>query len=117
MDRMAQFATSLGCEDAIIRAVHWFSSASWRPSGQSGRTATFQGRPPIPWFMLLLTILGFLFCLIPGIIMYFMVIAKARRFQNLVVTAHPIAGGSQVVVQCPPGAQFLTRGFSIHYLH
>lgn len=72
-----------------MRAVQYFSTENWRPVSQSARVATFQGKPPIPWFMLLLTVLAFLACIVPGIFMYVLVIRKVYRFHNLVITANP----------------------------
>jgi len=110
-DVVAQGQTALTCEEVIVRAVQFFSTENWRPTGQSARTATFQGKPKIPWFMLLLTVLAFLACIVPGIIMYIMVIRKMYRFHNVVVTANPIANGTEVVVQYPPSAEKLARRF------
>ena len=42
--------------------------------------------------MILLTIIGYICCFVPGIIMYIMVIKKMRRFQNIVVTVTPMSG-------------------------
>ena len=108
---VTQGTTSLGCEEVIVRAVQFFSAENWRPTIQSARTATFQGKLPIPRFMLLLTVIGFLMGLIPGIIMYVMVIRKIYRLQNLVVTASPVSGGSEVVLQRPPAAFKLAARF------
>ena len=110
-DVVAQGTTSLGPEDVIVRAVQFFSTERWKPSSQSGRTATFEGKPPIPWFMLLLTAIGLIACVVPGLIMYFMVIRKMYRFHNLVVTANPVSQGSDVVVQHPPAAKNLVTRF------
>lgn len=110
-DMVTQTQTPLNPEDVIVSAVQYFSTENWRPTSQSTRTATFQGKPPIPWGMLLLTFLGLLACLVPGIVLYFMVIRKMYRFHNLVVTANPIPGGSQVVVQSPPTAKKLVARF------
>ncbi len=93
--------TNLGAEEVVVRAVQFFSSAKWRPTGQSGRTATFQGMPQIPWGLMLLTFLAFLCFVVPGIICYFLLIQKLRRFQNLVITANPVAGGCEVVINYP----------------
>ena len=61
--------------------------------------------------MLLLTILGFVLCIVPGIIMYIMVIKKMYRFMNLVVTANPIANGSEVSVSHPKYAGKMANKF------
>ena|SRR5215208_554268 len=100
-DQVANGKTSLGAEEVIVRAVQYFSSTKWRPSGQSGRTATFQGMPPIPWFLILVTVVGLVACIVPGILCYILLIQKARRFHNLVVTANPLPGGTEVVINYP----------------
>ncbi len=110
-DTVTQGRTTLSAEDVIVRAVQFFSTENWRPTSQSTRTATFQGKPAIPWFMLLLTVIGFVACIVPGIIMYIMVIRKMYRFHNLVVTATPVSGGSEVVLQYPPAAGKLATKF------
>ncbi len=110
-DKVTNGKTSLPSEEVIVRAVQFFSTEKFRASSQSGRTATFDGRPPIPWFMLLLTIIGYLCCIVPGIIMYFMVIRKLRRFHNLVVTASPVSGGTEVSVTHPDWAAGQAKRF------
>ena len=110
-DAVLNRQTSLSGEEVITRAVQFFATAKWRPTTQSARAATFEGRVPIPWFMLLLTILGFMFCIVPGIIMYVMAIKKMRGFQNLVVTTTPMSRGTEVVVTHPPHAKKLARRF------
>jgi hypothetical protein len=110
-DVVKQATTSLGYEDVIARAVQFFATEKWKPTSQSGRTATFEGKPPIPWFMLLLMIIGFIACIIPGIIIYIALIRKMYRFHNLVVTASAIPGGSEVILQYPPSAEKLARRF------
>jgi hypothetical protein len=110
-DIVTQGRTSLGPEDAIVRAVQFFSTEKWRPTTQSARTATFQGKPKIPWFMLLLTVVGFALCVVPGVILYIMVIKKMYRFQNLIVTANPLSNGSEVVLQYPSASRKLANNF------
>jgi hypothetical protein len=100
-DTVFRFRTAIPPEEVVVRAVQFFSSTKWRPTGQSSRTATFQGMPPIPWTLMLLTVLGFVFCVVPGIICYIFLIQKARQFQNLVVTASPVSGGSDVLINYP----------------
>ncbi len=103
--------TSLAGDEVVTRAVQFFSTESWRTTSQSPRAATFEGRPPIPWFMLLLTVVGYLCCVIPGIIMYIVVIKKMRRFQNIVVTATPMAKGTEVTVTHPDHVKKLAGRF------
>jgi len=110
-DKVSNVRTSLGNEEVISLAVQTFTAGKFRTSSQSSRIATFDGMPPIPWFMLLLTILGFLFCLIPGIVMYFVVIKKMRRFHSLVVTVSPVNGGTDVSVKYPDWAERTTQQF------
>jgi len=43
--------------------------------------------------------------------MYIMVIRKMYGFQNLVVTANPIPGGSEVLLQHPKPATRLAKQF------
>jgi hypothetical protein len=104
--------TSLSSEETITRAIQFFATAKWRPTTQSSRAATFEGRPPIPWFMLLLTVVGFMACFFPGMILYMMTIKKLRRFQNLVVTTTPATNGADVVVMYPKQAKNLAERFS-----
>jgi len=103
-DQVLNAKTSLGNEEVISLAVQSFTAGKFRTSSQSSRIATFDGMPPIPWFMLLLTIVGFVFCIVPGLIMYFVVIRKLRRFHSLVVTASPVTGGTDVSVKYPDWA-------------
>lgn len=112
-DQVTTALTSIAPDDVIARAVQFFSNENWRPTSQSPRTATFQGKPAIPWLYLLAMIVGFVACVVPGIIMYIMVIRKMYRFQNLVVTATANAEGSDVVVQCPSGAVKLAKRFAV----
>jgi len=56
-------------------------------------------------------IVGFVLCVLPGIIMYVMVIKKMYRFQNIVVTANPVVGGSEVVIQHPDSASKIASRF------
>ena len=110
-DAVINAKTSLSSEEVIVRAVQFFSTEKWRATTQSGRVVTFQGRPPIPVMMIIFTVMGFLFCIIPGIIMYFMVIRKLIRFQNLVVTGNPIAGGTEVSISHPGWSSALVKRY------
>jgi len=110
-DSILNKQTNLSGEEVITRAVQFFSTESWRPTSQSARTATFEGKPPIPWLLMLVTV-GAYFCfVIPGVIMYFVVFKKMRRFQNLVVTVTPMNKGTEVLVTHPAQAKKLARRF------
>ncbi len=104
--------TSLPCEEVVIRAVQFFSTENWQVTSQSGRAVTLKGKMPIPIGMILLMILGYMACFVPGIILYFMVIKKMRGFQNLVVTASPIERGSEVSVSHPKHAKKTVAKFT-----
>jgi hypothetical protein len=110
-DIVAQKLTAIVPEEVIVRAVQFFSTERWRATSQSARTATFEGKVAIPWFMMALTWVGFIACILPGVILYVMTIRKMHRFQNLVVTASPVTGGSEVVVQHPGQAGTLVARF------
>jgi hypothetical protein len=111
MDITTNCKTSLGNEETIARAVQFFSTEKWRATSQSARTVTFQGIIKIPWFMMLVTVAAFAACILPGIIMYIAVIKKMRRFVNLVVTANPVEGGSEVTITHPQAASNLVRRY------
>ena len=103
--------TTISSEEVVTRAVQFFSTAKWRATSQSPRAATFEGIPPIPWFMILLMILGYICCVIPGIIIQITLIRKMRRFQNLVVTATTQGHATDVVLTYPKHARKLAERF------
>lgn len=103
--------TSLTGEDVIVRSVQFFTNERWQPVSQSARVATFKGKASIPWFLLFLTVMGFFFFVLPGIIIYFVVIRRMYRFQNLVITCHPLTGGTEVSVSFPKHASKLVSKF------
>lgn len=103
--------TSLQNDEVISRAVHFFSTTKWTCQSQSDKIATFQGKPPIPWFLMLVTLVGFLFFVVPGLILYFFVIRKMYRFQNLVVTTKTMSDGSEVDINYPNYAKKLVNRF------
>jgi hypothetical protein len=110
-DLVADTITSLPPDDVMVRAVQFFSTERWRATSQSSRSVTFEGKGPVPWFLVLLTFLGFLFFILPGIIMYLMLIRRVRRFTNLVVTATAQDGKTQVVISHPKFARSLVQRF------
>lgn len=103
--------TTLPCDEVMTRAVQFFSTEKWRPTTQSGRTATFEGRIPIPWISMFITIVALMCLVIPGIICYFLLIKKLRRFQNLIVSSNPVTGGCEVAVSHPDYAMKLVARF------
>ncbi len=102
--------TVLPCEEVILRAIQFFTGEKWRTQTQSARVATFQGRPPFPIGSLIIMII-FIETIIVPIIMYVMIIRKVIRFQNIVVTANPIAQGTEVVVTYPSHAKKMAVKF------
>jgi hypothetical protein len=110
-DLVASAQTSLGAEDVIVRGVQFFTNEKWRPTTQSSRICTFQGRPPVPIGSILLMIVLLFTTLIGGIIMYVVVVRKAIRFQNLVVTANPAKAYCEVTVTYPKHAKKLVDRF------
>lgn len=103
--------TTLSTEETVTRAIQFFATEKFRPTSQSSRVATFEGRVPIPFGLIICTVLGYMMCVIPGIILYFMTIRKMRGFQNLIVTASPAAGGSDVSVSGPKSAKKMAQRF------
>jgi hypothetical protein len=61
--------------------------------------------------MIVLTVIGFMFFLVPGIILYLVMLRKFLRFHNIVVTASPIAGGTDVIITHPSWASSLVKRF------
>lgn len=111
-NKITSVQTTLPSEDAILRAVQFFTNQSWRATSQTNRSVTFQGKPKIPWFMMLLTVFGFVLCILPGIILYIFVVQKMYGFVNLVVTANPMGEVTDVSVSHPGFASGLVRRFA-----
>jgi hypothetical protein len=103
--------TTVAPEDALVRAVQFFTNETWRAQSQTNRVATFVGVPKIPWFHILVAIALVACCVAPGLIYYFFVIRKLRQLQNIVVTTTPREDGCDVVVTYPPHAQKYVDSF------
>jgi hypothetical protein len=110
-EQIVSAKTNLAPEEVIIRAVQFFTGERWRPQTQSARIATFVGRPKVSLALWLATVAGLIFCVIPGIILYLVLIRKAYAFQNIVVTANPAPGGSEVVITHSPQVKDLVDRF------
>jgi hypothetical protein len=110
-DQVVTKSTSLAPEEAIVRAVQYFTTGRWRAQTQSNRMATFVGRPSLPIGLVIVMIVGFAFCIVPGVIAYILLVRKAMQLQNIVVSANPILTGSEVIVKHAPGARKLVAGF------
>ena len=110
-DFVANAKTTLPGEDVIVRAIQFFTNERWRAQSQSSRVATFVGRPKIPVGLIFLTVFAFFMFVVPGILMYILVIRRVIRFQNIVVTTTPIAVGTDVIVTYPKLATKLVSRF------
>jgi hypothetical protein len=94
----ASTMTSSRYEDVIVGAMQFFGAEDWRATDHTAGTVVLHGRPRIPWYMLLMT-LGFLAFVAPGVALYLLHARKAYWFASIVVTATPIKGGTDVVIQ------------------
>ena len=103
--------TTLSEEEVIKRAGQFFADNGWLIQDQAESEATFKGRPPIPLRLLFLTILGFLFFIIPGVIVYRALVKRAVRLQNILVKVRPIAGNAEVTVIYSMAAKKLINKF------
>ena len=110
-ESVATAKTSLSPEEAVERAVMFFPGEKWRARTHMAKTATFEGKPPIPWFMILLTIIGLITFVIPGIILYIVVVRRMYRLQNLVVSSTAASRGSDVTVRYPKQAKKLVMTY------
>lgn len=103
--------TTLSGEDVHVRAAQFFTNAQWRVQSQSPRVSTFVGKPKIPWVMLFLMIIAFACFVIPGIIMWMLIIRRTFGLQNIVVTTNPIDAGCEVVITNSKHAQKMIDRF------
>jgi len=109
----AHSKTTFDGQEVIIKAIHFFTNERWRLQSQTDRTAIFVGRPPTPWIFILLTFIAFFFFVIPGIIMYIMVIRKSLRFQNIAVSTNSIFKETNVDITCSKTAKKIVQQFLI----
>jgi hypothetical protein len=110
-DLVTRRKTSHGYEDLIVGALQFFTAENWRQTEQSARRVTFRGRPEIPWYLLLLMGAGLLALVVPGVALYMLHIRKTYWFTNIVVTATPVRGGTEVEIQYPAPAAKLVQRF------
>lgn len=80
------FESTLPPEEVTVGASVFFTSQRWQVQSQSPRVCTLIGRPPILW-KLVLTIVGYVVCIVPGIIMHLLVLRDAVRLHSIVVNA------------------------------
>jgi hypothetical protein len=103
--------TSHGYEDVIVGAMKQFTAEDWRYTDRTARKVIFRSRPKTPWYMLALMTAGFLALVVPGLALYFLHIRTTYRFSDIVVTATPVRGGTEVVVRYPAPASALAQRF------
>lgn len=103
-EQVSRKKTSLPPDEVTTRAVEFFSGTKWRTTSQAARAVSFQGRAPIPWLWIVLTVIGLFCCFIPGIVLYFVLIRKAGNLQTMVVSTTPFEGGCDVMVKHPDHA-------------
>lgn len=104
-------STSLKGEEVIIRTAQFFSTEKWKVTSQHSRSIILERRAPFPWHLLVLTIVGYLMCILPGIIISVIAKKKARRIFHLIVNVNPISGGAEVCVQYPDEMKELALKF------
>lgn len=123
-DLVASNHTILPCEDVIVRAVQFFTNEKWALQTQSARIATFVGTPRVSAGGIILYLVlifgGVLLCftfigaflgvpmIIAGIVLGIRTGLRMRGIsgrQNLVVTANPLAQGTEVVITYPNRAK------------
>lgn len=110
-DLTATRNTTLPPEEVLVRAVQFFTNEKWRAQSQTSRIATFVGVGRVAFTQIALMLLLFLCGFVPGLVYYLIVINKARRLQNIVVTTTPQGSGCTVVVTYPSHAQKMVDAF------
>lgn len=105
------YSASLESAEVITKASSFFSQEKWKVTSQTPQSVILQGKPAFPWGMLFLTLIGFVLCLIPGIIMHAKTKKRTRQVFHLIVNATPIPGGSEVTFQYPNEAEALVSQF------
>ena len=103
--------TTLSGEEVIARSVQFFATRNWRTTSQSARAATFEGKQGASAGSIIIALLGFLLFIIPGIIASILLLARSQKIVQVVVTANPNAGGSEVSVSCPNKAKSIAKQF------
>ncbi|HEY0797419.1 MAG TPA: hypothetical protein VGD64_16720 [Acidisarcina sp.] len=108
---MASCRTEISGEDVIVRATQFFTNDRWRVQSQSTRVATFVGRPKIPVGLILLMVVAFCFFVVPGFLVYLLIIRRVSRLQNIVVTVTPLPRGADLIITYPKQSAKLARLF------
>ena len=103
--------TTIPPDEVLLRAVHFFANEKFTPTSQSDRAVTFQGKQHVSAVHLILTILGLIFCIVPGLILYFLLIKEAGKLRNIVVSVAPGLNWTTVTVTSEDYASDMVRRF------
>ncbi len=105
------YKTDLPASEVITRAIQYFTGQKWQPLTQSEKIVTFKGRPAVSGCLIVLTVIAFFAFIIPGIILYLLLIRQAMAYQNLIVATSTVDNGTQVTITYPKQAQKLVDSF------
>lgn len=111
MDATTSSRTSRGYQDVVAAARAFFAAEDWRETSHNDRTVTFRGRPRIPWYLLALIGAGLLAYVVPGVIIYLLYMQNGSRFTRVTVTATPVRGGTEVLLQHAAASKGLVLRF------
>ena len=108
--KFAHKKTTLSEEDVIKKAGQFFTDNRWAIREQFANGAAFKGRPAIPLRLIFLTMFGFLFFIIPGIIVYRALVKRVTRSQSILLRVKPIAGNSEVtIIYCKATGKLINK--------
>ena len=110
-DKIVTKQTSLPTAQVIERAAAFFAREQWDVLGQSSRGVSFDGRVGCPWPLCLLVVVGCLLLILPGVLMYYLVVRPRYGRQELAATAAPRGTGTEVAVRCRPASVCLAQRF------
>ena len=110
-DKIVTKQTSLPTEQVIERAAAFFGNEHWQVLGQSSRGLSFDGRVRCPWPLCILVVVGCLLLIVPGVLLYFLVVRPRYGRQELAATATPRGTGTEVAVRCRHAAVGLAQRF------
>ena len=110
-NQTSTITTSAPTEEILVTAVQFFTSERFATSSQTTRNVTFTGKPGFPCGMLILVALGYLFFIIPGLILQFTLVRKLHKLHNLVVTVTPAGAVTEVSISYPSWASSQVKKF------
>ena len=108
--KFAHKKTTLSEEDVIKRAGQFFTDNGWAIREKFANGATFKGRSSVPLRLIFLTVFGFLFFIIPGVIVYRALVKRVTRSQSILVRVKPVAGNSEVtIIYCKATGKLINK--------